>query len=165
MASTTTTTGPPSPPFTRESAVKRYASPRTAGTPATQERQLWPTRPIHDGGIARSSSTDQTKSSLFSLASGPRSWTTGSSRNCGRSPATASRCTSLTSGTTTRVTGIAPVAMRIGSSVTMGSWLYGSLLNDLPIPESDRQYHWPLGRRPDELSRIERPGASSSLVR
>ena len=23
-------------------------------------------------------------------------------------------------------------------------------INDLPIPESDRQFHWPLGRRPDE---------------
>ena len=23
-------------------------------------------------------------------------------------------------------------------------------INDLPIDESDRKYHWPLGRRPDE---------------
>ncbi|MCH9651485.1 MAG: nuclear transport factor 2 family protein [Deltaproteobacteria bacterium] len=23
-------------------------------------------------------------------------------------------------------------------------------INDLPIPESDRKYHWPLGRRPDD---------------
>ena len=23
-------------------------------------------------------------------------------------------------------------------------------INDLPIPQSDRKYHWPLGRRPDE---------------
>jgi nuclear transport factor 2 (NTF2) superfamily protein len=23
-------------------------------------------------------------------------------------------------------------------------------INDLPIKEPDRQYHWPLGRRPDE---------------
>ena len=23
-------------------------------------------------------------------------------------------------------------------------------INDLPIKESDRKYHWPLGRRPDE---------------
>ena len=29
-------------------------------------------------------------------------------------------------------------------------------INDLPIEESDRKYHWPLGRRPDE-----HPGLSS----
>ena len=23
-------------------------------------------------------------------------------------------------------------------------------INDVPIPESDRKYHWPLGRRPDD---------------
>jgi nuclear transport factor 2 (NTF2) superfamily protein len=23
-------------------------------------------------------------------------------------------------------------------------------INDLPITESDRKYHWPLGRRPDD---------------
>lgn len=23
-------------------------------------------------------------------------------------------------------------------------------INDLPIPESKRKYHWPLGRRPDD---------------
>jgi nuclear transport factor 2 (NTF2) superfamily protein len=23
-------------------------------------------------------------------------------------------------------------------------------INDLPIPESARKYHWPLGRRPDD---------------
>jgi nuclear transport factor 2 (NTF2) superfamily protein len=23
-------------------------------------------------------------------------------------------------------------------------------INDLPIEESDRKYHWPLGRRPDD---------------
>jgi nuclear transport factor 2 (NTF2) superfamily protein len=23
-------------------------------------------------------------------------------------------------------------------------------INDLPIKESDRKYHWPLGRRPDD---------------
>ncbi len=30
-------------------------------------------------------------------------------------------------------------------------------INDLPIKESDRKYHWPLGRRPDE-----HPGLSES---
>jgi nuclear transport factor 2 (NTF2) superfamily protein len=31
-------------------------------------------------------------------------------------------------------------------------------INDLPIKESERKYHWPLGRRPDEHSWIERAG-------
>ncbi len=68
---------------------------------------------------------DETKSLLSSLASGQESWTTGSSRSCGRSPGTASLFASLTSGTTTRGTGIAPMAMRTGSSMTTGLWPYG----------------------------------------
>ena len=31
-------------------------------------------------------------------------------------------------------------------------------INDLPITEADRKYHWPLGRRPDEPSFSERVG-------
>jgi hypothetical protein len=74
-----------------------------------------------DGGTARSSSMGEAKSLLFCLASGPRSWSKGSSRNGGRSLGTASRYASLTSRTTTRDTGIAPTAMRTGSLMTTGS--------------------------------------------
>ena len=56
---------------------------------------------------------------------GPGSWTTDSSRNCGRSPGTGLRYASLTSGTTTPVTGIAPMAMRTGSSMTTDLWRLG----------------------------------------
>jgi hypothetical protein len=63
---------------------------------------------------------------LFSHANGPRNWTTGSSRNCGRSRGIASPYGSLTSGTTTRVTGIGPMAMRTGNSMTTASWRLGS---------------------------------------
>ena len=102
MASTTTTTGPPSPPFTRESAIEKVRLAEDSwNTRDPGEGSSWPTRPIHDGGIARSSSTDQTKSSLFlSRKSAKGVGLPGSARNCGRSPATASRCASLTSGTT-----------------------------------------------------------------
>jgi len=79
----------------------------------------------HDGGIDRNSSTDETKLSLSSLVSGPRSWTTGLSRKCGRLLGTGSPSASLTSGTTTRITGIARTAMKTGNSVMMASWFHG----------------------------------------
>jgi uncharacterized protein len=31
-------------------------------------------------------------------------------------------------------------------------------INDLPIEESERQYHWPLGRRPDDHPSLSDPG-------
>jgi nuclear transport factor 2 (NTF2) superfamily protein len=31
-------------------------------------------------------------------------------------------------------------------------------INDLPIKESERKYHWLLGRRPDEYCKLERIG-------
>src|SRR5712691_12608483 len=86
------------------------------------QRYLWHTRSIHAGGTDRSSSTDETRSLLFSLASGPRSGTTGLLRKCGRLPGTGSPYASLTSGWTTLFTGIAPTAMRTGNSMMMGSW-------------------------------------------
>jgi pimeloyl-ACP methyl ester carboxylesterase len=98
---------------------RRYASPKMAGTLGIRGKLLWPTRSTHAGGTARSSSTDETKSSHSYPASGPGSWTTGSSRNSGRSPEIASQCASPTSGKTTPATGIAPMAMRTGSSMTM----------------------------------------------
>src|ERR1700676_406333 len=95
------------------------------GIRAILQKSLWHTRSIHAGGTDRTSSTDETRSLLFSLASGPRSWTTGLSRKCGRLPGTGSPYASLTSGTTTLITGIAPTGMRTGNSMMMGSWLHG----------------------------------------
>src|SRR5215469_10974898 len=68
----------------------------------------------------------ETKSLLSSLASGSGSWTTGSSRSCGRLLGIASRYALLTNGTTTQVTGIDPMAMRTGNLMMTGSWLYGT---------------------------------------
>jgi chromate transport protein ChrA len=101
---------------------KRYVSPKMAGTLAIREKWLLPTPSIHDGGTARSSSTGEAKLLLSSLASGPKNLTTGSSRKCGHSRETALLYASRTSGTMTRVTGIAPMAMRTGSSMTTDSW-------------------------------------------
>src|ERR1700730_14026876 len=92
------------------------------GIRAILQESLWRTRSIHAGGTDRSSLTDETKSLVSSLVSGPRSWTTGLSRKCGRLPGTGSRYASLTSGTTTLITGIAPTAMRTGNSLMMGLW-------------------------------------------
>ena len=93
------------------------------------------TRSIHDGGTARSSSTGEAKLLLSSLASGPKSSTTGTLRKCGHSGETALPCALRTSGTTIQVTGIAPMAMRIGTSMTMGSWRRGTLQSaTFPLP-------------------------------
>lgn len=32
-------------------------------------------------------------------------------------------------------------------------------INDLPITEADRKFHWPLGRRPDDCPGLTRVGA------
>jgi hypothetical protein len=125
MGTATTLARPPFPPFTREVRIKRCASLKMLGIPAIRQKWLLPTRSIQNGGTVRSSSTGEAKLLLSSLASGPRNWTTRSSTNCGRLPGTGSRYASLTSGTTTRITGTAPTAMKTGNSVMMGSCLHG----------------------------------------
>ncbi len=124
MASVTMTTRPPLSPFTRESAIQKVRLAED-GWNSRDPGKVALAYAIDYGGTALSSSTDGTKSFLSCLASGRRSWTTGSSRNCGRSLGIGSPYASLTSGTTTRVTGIALMAMRTGSSMRMGSWPYG----------------------------------------
>jgi nuclear transport factor 2 (NTF2) superfamily protein len=45
----------------------------------------------------------------------------------------------------------ARMATRIGNSMKNGLMrLRLACINDLPIKDSDRKYHWPLGRRPDD---------------
>ena len=93
---------------------------------------------------------DERKSLRSSLANGRGSWITGSSRNYGRSPDNR-------------------IAVRFAYEWhdDAGHWYrsYGNenwefnedglmaarfaSINDLPISESDRKYHWPFGRRPD----------------
>jgi nuclear transport factor 2 (NTF2) superfamily protein len=48
-------------------------------------------------------------------------------------------------------TGLEPTAMKTGNSTTKALMrVRFARINDLPIKESDRKYHWPLGRRPDD---------------
>jgi hypothetical protein len=85
MATPTTPARPPFPPFTRDSGLKKVRLAEDAwNTRAILQKSLWRTQSIHAGGTDRSSSTDETRSLLFFLASGPKSWTTGLSRKCGR---------------------------------------------------------------------------------
>lgn len=114
----------PLPPFTCKSAIQKVRLPKMSGTLATQGKLLWATRSTVDGETAQSSSTDGRKSSPFCPANGQRNWTTGSSRSSGPLPETALPCASLTSGTTTRVTGIVLRAMRTGNTTKTGLWLY-----------------------------------------
>src|SRR5467141_2585502 len=120
MATAKTPARPPFPPFTRDNAMQKVRLAEDAWNTRDPAKVLWHARSIHDGGTDRSSLTDETKSLLSSLVSGPRSWTTGLSRKCGRLPGTGSPYASLTSGTTTLITGIAPTAMRTGNSIMMG---------------------------------------------
>ena len=151
MTAETTATRPPLPPFTRETATQKVRMAEDG----------WNTRDPEKVALAyaidsrwrnRSEFIDGRKEIIaFLFANGRKSWTTGSSRNSGRLPTIASPYASLTSGTTTRVTGIAPMATRTGNSMTDGLMAARfASINDLPISESDRKYHWPLGRRPDD---------------
>jgi hypothetical protein len=119
---TATISRPPLPPFSRESAIQKVRLAEDGWNTRDPEKVALATRLIQDGGTARSSSRDEPKSSRSSLASGRRSWTIGSLKKYGRLPGTTSRCASLT----IQVIGIAPMAIRTGSSMMMGSWLYGS---------------------------------------
>ena len=157
MASTTTTTGPPSPPFTRESAIKRYASPRTAGTPATQGRQLWPTR------------TDSRWRNRSEFINGPNEIIAVLSRKWAKE-LDYRLVEELWAFTSNRIAVRFAYDWHDYSGHSYGypagneNWelsddglmaLRFASQQTFPIPESDRQYHWPLGRRPDELSRSE----------
>src|ERR1700730_291570 len=59
------------------------------------------------------------------------------------------RALCLTNGTMTPGIGSARMAMRIGSSMRNGLMRLRLVsINDLPIKQPERKYHWALGRRP-----------------
>ena len=121
MATATMTTRPPLPPFTRESAIQKVRLAED-GRNTRDPGKVAPAYAIHSRWRNRSEFVNG-RNELIAFLS--RKWAgeliTGSSSNCGRSPGTASRYASLTSGTTTRVTRIALTAMRTGSSMTTDS--------------------------------------------
>ena len=138
MATPTTPGRPPVPAVhTRQRDTRSAARPNMLGIRAILQESLWRMQSIHAGEIGRSSSTGETRSLLSCRESGRRSWTTGLSRKCGRLPGIGSPYDSLTSGTTTLITGIAPTAMRTGNSAMMGSWFHG-LLQSTTSPSWDQ---------------------------
>jgi len=78
MATTNMTRRPPLPPFTRETAIKKVRLAEDGWNTRDPGKVALGYAIDHDGGTARSSSTGETKLSLFSHANGPRNWTTGS---------------------------------------------------------------------------------------
>ena len=76
---------------------------------------------------------------------------TGSSRKSGRSGRTGSRFLSPTSGMTTAAIGLRSYGNENWEFDEHGLMrLRIASINDLPINESERRYHRPLGRRPDD---------------
>ena len=125
MATATPETRPPLPPFSRESAIQKVRLAEDA----------WNTR--DPGKVALAYAIDSRWRNRSEFVNGRNEIVAFLSRkwgkeldyrlikSCGLSQGTGSPSASLTSGTTTPVTGIAPMETRTGSSMTMGSWLSG----------------------------------------
>ena len=81
------------------------------------------------------------------------------SSSCGRSMPIASPCASPTSGATTPATGFAPSGNENWEFDEQGFMRRRiASINDQPIPESERKYRWPPGRRPDDHASLAELG-------
>ena len=116
MAALATPSRPPFPPFTRESAMEKVRlaedgwntrDPAKVALAYTVDSR-WRNRSEFING--------RNEIIAFLSRKWPGNWTTGLSRKCGHLPETGSLYASLTSGTTGRITGIAPTAMRTGNT-------------------------------------------------
>ena len=112
------TSRPPLPPFTQETAVQKVRlaedgwnsrNPQKVSLAYTVDSH-WRNRAEFLNG--------REQIVAFLPGNGRGNSTTGSSRSCGRLPATVSRCVSRMNTTTTQGTGFALTEMRIGSSMT-----------------------------------------------
>ncbi len=150
MAAVTTSCRPPFPPFTFESAMEKVRLAED-GWNTRDPAKVALGYTVHSRWRNRSEFINGRNEIIdFLSASGPGSWTTGLSRKCGHLSETGSPYASLTRGTTGRITGIAPTAMRTGNSTVRGFMASRfASINDVAILASDRKYHWLLGRRPD----------------
>jgi len=125
MATAATPARPPFPPFTRDSAMQKVRLAEDA----------WNTRDPATVALAYAIDSRWRNRSEFVngrneiIAFLSRKWAKELDyrliKELWRSPGTTSRCASLTNGTTTRVTGIAPMAMKTGNSMMTGSWPHG----------------------------------------
>jgi nuclear transport factor 2 (NTF2) superfamily protein len=139
----------PVPPFTRDTAilkVRLIEDKWNSRNPehfarGYSENSFWRNRSEFFKGRPRSS--------LSLRGSRPRNPITVSSRSPGPSMGTGPLFISPLKGTTTPGSGTARMTMKIGSSMNGLMRRRFASINDLPIKESERQYHWPLGRPPD----------------
>jgi len=125
MATATTPARPPFSPFTRDSAMQKVRLAEDA----------WNTRDPAKVALAYTIDSRWRNRSEFIngrnevIAFLSRKWAKELDYRLIKEPwaftGTALRCGSLTSGTTTRITGIAPTAMKTGTSVMMASWFHG----------------------------------------
>ena len=120
MATATTPARPPLPPFTRESAIQKVRLAED-GWNSRDPAKVALAYTIDSRWRNRSEFINGRSEIIAFLArKWPKNSTIGLSRKCGHSRETALPCASLTSGTMTRITGIAPTAMRTGNSMMMG---------------------------------------------
>jgi hypothetical protein len=120
MPTATITTRPPLPPFTRESATQKVRIAEDGWNTRDPEKvalayaidSRWRNRSEFIGGRA--------EIIAFLYRKWARELDYKLIRNCGRSPTIVSPYASPTSGTTTQVTGIAPMATKTGNSMRTG---------------------------------------------
>jgi hypothetical protein len=122
VAAASTTTRPPLPPFTRESAIQKVRLAEDG----------WNTR--DPGKVALAYAIDSRWRNRAEFVNGrdeivaflSRKWSRELDyrliKECGHLRGIASPCGLLTSGTTTPITGTGLMAMRTGSSMTTASW-------------------------------------------
>ena len=126
MATAMTTTRPPFPPFTRESAIQKVR----LAEDSWNTRDPWRVALAYaiDSRWRNRSEFVNGRKEIIALLS--RKWAKELDyrliKELWAFTGIRMRCGSLTNGTTIRVTGIAPMAMRIGSSMMTDSWLFGS---------------------------------------
>ncbi len=139
------------PPFTRETAALKARKAEDNWNTRTLSMSRWDIPQTVCGVTVRNLSTAVMKSSASCCANGNVSWNTDSLKSSGRLMAIESRSGSPMSFAMTPASGIVRMAMKTGSSTRKESCIIVMrVLNDVRINESDRLFHWPLGRRPDD---------------
>ena len=146
-------TRPPLPPFTRESAIEKSGWQKMAGTAAIRRTLRWPIRWIPNGATVQNSPPTGRKRRRSRRGNGKE--------------LDYRLIKELWAFTDNRIA----VRYAYEWHDDSGNWFrsYGNenwefapdglmkrrfaCVNDMPIKESERLFHWPLGRRPDDHPR------------
>jgi len=125
MGTATTPARPPFPPFTRDSAIQKVRLAEDAWNTRDPAKVALATRSIQNGGTRSEFINGRSEIIAFLSRKWAKEldyrlikelWAFAGNRIAVRF---------ATSGTTTRITGTAPTAMKTGNSVMMGSCLHG----------------------------------------